>query len=133
MLIAVFGTAVAMTMPIFTALVGAAGRGLALIGFLGQLIAVPQVAPTLGTMLGLAVGIDYSLFIISRHPAPAARTAWSRRSRRRARSRRPAARCVFAGSTVIVALLCLYFGGVDLVRSLGYAAALVVPSRWSLR
>ena len=123
-LIAVFGTITAMTLPLFTAL-AALLVGLGLIGFLGELIAVPQVAPTLGTMLGLAVGIDYSLFIISRHQRQLRAGMEVHESAARALASAGGA-VVFAGSTVIVALLCLYFGGVDLVRALGYSAALVV-------
>ncbi len=61
-----FGTAVAMSLPIITALFGL-GTGLALIGIAGHVISVPSIAPTLATMLGLGVGIDYSLFIVTRH------------------------------------------------------------------
>jgi uncharacterized membrane protein YdfJ with MMPL/SSD domain len=61
-----FGTAAAMALPIATAIVGL-GVGLSVIGLLGHGIEVPTVGPTLGTMLGLGVGIDYALFIVTRH------------------------------------------------------------------
>ena len=61
-----FGTATAMALPIVTALIGLA-ISLALIKLLGHVAAVPSVAPTLGTMIGLGVGIDYALFIVTRH------------------------------------------------------------------
>ncbi len=119
-----FGTAVAMSLPIVTALFGL-GTGLALVGIAGHVISVPSIAPTLGTMLGLGVGIDYALFIVTRHlgflkdghpPAEAA-----------ARAAATAGGAVlFAGSTVVVALLALYFGGIPIVRALGYSAAIVV-------
>ena len=60
------GTVVAMAMPIAVAIIGVV-TGLSLIGLLGHVIDVPTVAPTLGTMIGLGVGIDYSLFIITRY------------------------------------------------------------------
>jgi len=123
-LLVVFGTVAAMAMPITTALM-ALLVGLALIGFAGELIDVPQVAPTLGTMLGLAVGIDYSLFIISRHQRQLREGIEPEESVARAIATAGGA-VVFAGTTVIVALLCLYFGGIELVRSLGYTSALVV-------
>ncbi len=123
-LLAVFGTAVAMTLPITTA-IAALVMGLALIGLIGNVINIPQVAPTLATMLGLAVGIDYSLFIISRHQRQLRAGMDPDESVARAIATAGGA-VVFAGTTVIIALLCLYFGGVDLVRSLGYASALVV-------
>ncbi|HNE89211.1 MAG TPA: MMPL family transporter, partial [Actinomycetota bacterium] len=43
------------------------GLGLAIVGLLSRLVFIPDVAPTLGTMLGLGVGIDYALFLITRH------------------------------------------------------------------
>jgi uncharacterized membrane protein YdfJ with MMPL/SSD domain len=45
----------------------AVGMGLAIIGLLGRLVYIPEEAPTLGTMLGLGVGIDYALFLVMRH------------------------------------------------------------------
>ena len=77
-LLLAFGTAVAMSLPILTAILGLA-VGLSFIGLLGHVITIPTIAPTLGTMIGLGVGIDYSLFIVTRY-----RT----RRRRRARDRR---------------------------------------------
>jgi RND superfamily putative drug exporter len=123
-LLAVFGTAVAMALPITTA-IAALVTGLALIGLFGNLINIPQVAPTLATMLGLAVGIDYSLFIISRHQRQLRAGMDPDESVARAIATAGGA-VVFAGTTVVIALLCLYFGGVDLVRSLGYSSALIV-------
>src|SRR5919106_4724353 len=61
-----FGTASAMPLPIVTALV-AVITGLSLVGLLGHVMNVPDVAPTLGLMIGLGVGIDYSLFVVTRH------------------------------------------------------------------
>ena len=58
-----FGTLVAMPLPIVTAIFGLA-TGLSLVGLLGHVIEVPSIAATLGTMLGLGVGIDYALFIV---------------------------------------------------------------------
>ncbi len=119
-----FGTAVAMTLPIVTALFGL-GTGLALIGIFGHVISVPSIAPTLGTMLGLGVGIDYALFIITRHLRYLRGGMEAKESAARATATAGGA-VVFAGSTVVVALLALYFGGIPIVRSLGYSAAIVV-------
>jgi RND superfamily putative drug exporter len=63
-----FGTVVAMGLPIVTAIVGLV-IGLSLITLLSQVAEVPTVAPTLATMIGLGVGIDYALFIVTRHQA----------------------------------------------------------------
>src|SRR5918994_581219 len=65
-LLIAFGTAAAMPLPIVTALL-AVLTGLSVIGLLGHVMEVPDVAPTLGIMIGLGVGIDYSLFIVTRH------------------------------------------------------------------
>ena len=61
-----FGTVVAMALPISTAIFTVA-IGLSLIGLLGHVMEVSTTAATLGTMIGLGVGIDYSLFIVKRY------------------------------------------------------------------
>ena len=61
-----FGTATAMMLPIVTAVLGLVAS-LAIIRLLGHVAEVPSVAPTLATMIGLGVGIDYALFIVTRH------------------------------------------------------------------
>ena len=61
-----FGSAVAMGLPIITALVGLVG-GLSIFALLGQTVQIPTTAPALATMIGLGVGIDYGLFIVTRH------------------------------------------------------------------
>ena len=123
-LVFVLGTVLAMVMPITTALVGVFS-GLALVGIAGTAITVPSIAPTLAIMLGLGVGIDYSLFVVTRHrrllddghPVPEAVARAIATS---------GGAVVFAGSTVILSLLCLYFGGIPQVRDLGYSAAIAV-------
>jgi uncharacterized membrane protein YdfJ with MMPL/SSD domain len=61
-----FGSLVAMGMPIISAVVGLAAA-LGLIGLLGHLLKIPIVGPALATMIGLGVGIDYALFLVTRH------------------------------------------------------------------
>ena len=63
-----FGTAVAMALPITTAILGLV-CGLSIVTLLSHVAEVPTVAPTLATMIGLGVGIDYALFIVTRHRA----------------------------------------------------------------
>ncbi len=123
-LVFVLGTVMAMVMPITTALLGVFS-GLAVVGVVGTVIVVPSIAPTLAIMLGLGVGVDYSLFIVTRY-------------RRLLEDGHPTAEAVaraiatsggavvFAGGTVILSLLCLYFGGIPQVRDLGYSAAIAV-------
>ena len=61
-----FGTIASMLLPILNAIVGLL-LTLAIIRLLGHATTVPTVAPTLATMIGLGVGIDYALFIVTRH------------------------------------------------------------------
>ena len=70
-LLLTFGTVVAMGLPIVTAIVGLVS-GLSIITLISHVTEVPTVAPTLATMIGLGVGIDYALFIVTRHQAAAA-------------------------------------------------------------
>ena len=119
-----FGTLVAMGMPIVSAVLGLLG-GISLIGLLGHLTTVPTIAPTLATMIGLGVGIDYALFLVSRYrverdegkevdEAVATAVATSGTA------------IVFAGGTVVIALVSLLVAGIPLVTSLGYASAFAV-------
>ena len=64
-LVLAFGTVTAMVLPIAVAIFGLFG-GLSLISLLGHVLSVPDVAPTVASMIGLGVGIDYSLFIVTR-------------------------------------------------------------------
>lgn len=123
-LVFTFGTIVAMGLPIVTA-VGGLVFGLSLITLLSHVATVPTIAPTLATMVGLGVGIDYALFIVTRH----------REHRRSGMSvNESAARAVagaggavlFAGCTVIIALSSLSVVRIPLVTVLGLTAALVV-------
>jgi putative drug exporter of the RND superfamily len=65
-LLIAFGSVVAMSVPIGTALLGLA-IGLSIISLISAVTDIGTVAPTLATMIGLGVGIDYSLFIVTRH------------------------------------------------------------------
>lgn len=123
-LVLVLGTVAAMLAPILTALVGVFS-GLAVVGVVGALIVVPSLAPTLGIMLGLGVGVDYSLFIVSRYRRLLEDGHDVREAVARATATSGGA-VVFAGGTVLLSLLCLYFGGIPQVRALGYSAAIAV-------
>ena len=70
-LLLVFGSAVAMGLPIITAVLGLL-CGLSVITLLSHVTDVPTTAPTVATMIGLAVGIDYSLFVVTKHRAQVA-------------------------------------------------------------
>ena len=62
----VLGSLVTMGMPILTAIVGL-GAALSVVGLLGHVLSIPTSGPTLATMIGLGVGIDYALFLVTRH------------------------------------------------------------------
>jgi RND superfamily putative drug exporter len=119
-----FGTAVAMGVPIVTAVVGLV-TGLSVITLLSHVVEVPTVAPTLATMIGLGVGIDYALFVVTRHLAQRREGIATPESVARATAMSGGA-VLFAGGTVMVALASLAVVGIPLVTTLGLTSALVV-------
>jgi RND superfamily putative drug exporter len=119
-----FGTATAMVMPIASAIVGLA-ISLSVIRLLENAIEVPSVAATLATMIGLGVGIDYALFIVTRHKLQLGDGMDLRESIARATATAGGA-VVFAGFTVVIALCSLAFAGIPLVSTLGFTAAIAV-------
>ena len=123
-LLVAFGTAVAMGLPIVTAILGLVGT-LSLITFIGHAVQVPSVSPTLATMIGLGVGIDYALFIVSRHRRLLAEGLEPNESVARAVATAGGA-VVFAGTTVVIALCSLAVAGIPLVSTLGFTAAISV-------
>jgi uncharacterized membrane protein YdfJ with MMPL/SSD domain len=120
----VFGSLVAMGTPIVTAVIALA-IGISSIGLLGHATSIPSVAPTLATMIGLGVGIDYSLFLVTKHLELLGDGVEVRESIARAVSSSGSA-IVFAGGTVVIALLSLSVAGIPLVSALGYTAAIAV-------
>src|SRR4051794_38538140 len=119
-----FGSLWATLLPLITAVL-ALGCGLSLTGLLAHAIDIATFAPTLATLIGLGVGIDYSLFVVTRH-----------RNAIKA-GRDPEAACIralntsgravlFAGATVIVALLGLLVLGVSFLNGVAVASAIVV-------
>jgi RND superfamily putative drug exporter len=119
-----FGTATAMVLPISSAIVGLA-CSLSIIRLLEHVVQVPSVASTLATMIGLGVGIDYALFIVTRHKLQLADGMDLRESVARATATAGGA-VVFAGFTVVIALCSLAFAGIPLVTTLGFTAAIAV-------
>lgn len=123
-LIAGFGSVVAAIMPMVTAAFSIT-VGLALVKLLATGYSINSSAPALATMIGLGVGIDYALFIVTRHrellaagtpPVIAAAAA----------NATAGTSVLYAGVTVIAAIVGLRFAGIPLITSLGAAAALVV-------
>jgi putative drug exporter of the RND superfamily len=123
-LLLVFGSAVAMGLPIITAVLGLL-CGLSVITLLGHVTDVPSTAPTVATMIGLAVGIDYSLFIVTKHRAQVSQGMEVHESIARAVATAGGA-VLFAGGTVAISLLALAVAGIPLVTTLGYTSAIAV-------
>jgi RND superfamily putative drug exporter len=123
-LLFVLGTAVAMSMPILLALT-AVGIGTSLLTITANFTSLNTVTPILAVMLGLGVGIDYALFIVTRFrqsladgesPVDAATTAVATAGRA----------VVFAGTTVAISISGLAIIGLDFVTKLGLGAASTV-------
>ena len=122
-LLLTFGSLIAAGLPLITAVIGV-GIGVLSILLTTAVVELNDVTPTLAIMIGLAVGIDYALFILSRYrverermPAPdaagmAVGTAGSA--------------VVFAAATVIIALAALVVAGIEFLSWMGLLAALTV-------
>ena len=123
-LLLVFGSAVAAGLPILTAVLGLF-CGLSVVTLLSHIADIPTTAPTLATMIGLAVGIDYSLFIVTKHRAQVAEGMEVHESIGRALATAGGA-VLFAGGTVAISLLALVVAGIPLVTTLGYTSAIAV-------
>ncbi len=119
-----FGTVVSMLLPIITAIFALAST-LAIIRILGHALSVPTVAPTLATMIGLGVGIDYALFIVTRHFRGLNEGLSMDESIARATATSGGA-VFFAGGTVTIALVSLAVAGIPLVTTMGLMAAIAV-------
>ena len=119
-----FGTLIAMGMPMITALIGLIS-GISAVYLLGKLVDVPTIGPTLATMIALGVGIDYALFLVSRHRQHLGLGLDPQEAAARSAATAGGA-VVFAGSTVILALLCLAVVKVPILSAMGYSSALAV-------
>jgi RND superfamily putative drug exporter len=119
-----FGTAVAMLVPIITAIFALVST-LSIIRLLEHATTVPTVAPTLATMIGLGVGIDYALFIVTRHFRGLGDGLEMNESIARSAATSGGA-VFFAGCTVTIALVSLAVAGIPLVTTMGLMAAIAV-------
>ncbi|QYG93934.1 MMPL family transporter [Iamia sp. SCSIO 61187] len=119
-----FGSLVAMGLPIATALIGV-GVGISGIGVLSAFTDLSSTAPVLATMIGLAVGIDYALFIVTRHRQNVAEGLDVEESAARANATAGGA-VVFAGLTVVIALAGLAVIGIPFLTVMGLGAAFTV-------
>ncbi|MDE3085737.1 MAG: MMPL family transporter [Acidobacteriota bacterium] len=120
-LLLVFGSVFAMALPLVSALVSL-GTAVALIGLLSHLLKMPQFSSQLVLLVGLGVGVDYALFIVTRHrqgllagrDVPASIVEAVDTSGRAV---------LFAGITVCIALLGMFALGVSFLYGLAVAAA----------
>ena len=119
-----FGSVVAMGLPILTALVGV-GMGFGILVALSHFITVPTFGPDMMIMIGLGVGIDYALFIVTRYRQGLAERQPPRDATIVALS--TAGRAVlFAGATVVIALLGLFVVGLPFMDGLATATIVAV-------
>ena len=123
-LILSFGSVLAMGLPIGVALFGV-GIGAGIITLLSNVMSVPDFAVTLGAMIGIGVGIDYALFIVTRYreglkagldPEQATVVALDTAGRA----------VVFAGFTVVISLLGMFIMGLSFINGLATGAAVTV-------
>jgi putative drug exporter of the RND superfamily len=119
-----FGTVVSMLLPILNAVLALLST-LAIIRLLGHVMSVPAVAPTLATMIGLGVGIDYALFIVTRHLRGLGEGLDIHESIARAAATSGGA-VFFAGCTVTIALVSLAVARIPLVTTMGMMAGIAV-------
>lgn len=119
-----FGSVIAMGLPIGTALFGL-GAGIAVITCLSAFVDMPSTSEMLASMIGLGVGIDYALFIITRHRAGLHRGLTIEDAA--GRSIATAGQAVLiAGGTVVIAICGLAVAGIPMITFMGIGAAIVV-------
>ena len=111
-------------LPLITAIFGV-GIGLTGLTAMSGVIEVSETAPTLATMLGLAVGIDYALFILARHRQNIGDGMEPREAAAQATATAGSA-VVFAGATVVIALVALMVVNIPFLSVMGLAAAATV-------
>jgi RND superfamily putative drug exporter len=119
-----FGSVLAMGLPIMTALFGI-GIGLGLVQLLANFVSMPDFASQLAAMIGIGVGIDYALFIVTRYRQllhdghqPEAAVVKSIKTAGKA--------VLFAGCTVVISLLGMFFMRLSFMNGLAIGASLAV-------
>ncbi|GHF64395.1 membrane protein [Streptomyces mashuensis] len=123
-LLITFGSLVAAGLPLLTAIIGV-GIGVSSITALAAALDLGNNTATLATMIGLAVGIDYALFIVSRYRAEIAEGREREEAAGRAVGTAGSA-VVFAGLTVVIALAGLAVVNIPMLTKMGMAAAFTV-------
>lgn len=123
-LLVAFGSVLAMGLPIGNALFGVI-VGLAGVNLLSNLVVMPSFVVELATMIGIGVGIDYALFIVTRYRQAMSDGAEPEQAVREAIATSGKA-VVFAGCTVIISLLGMFAMGISFVNGMALGAALAV-------
>jgi RND superfamily putative drug exporter len=123
-LLVTFGSFVAAGLPLLQAILGV-GISTALIYAATAVVSVNSTTPMLAIMLGLAVGLDYTLFVVNRHRAQLATGMDAEESAARALATAGSA-VVFAGLTVMIALAGLFVANIPFLTTMGIAAAFAV-------
>lgn len=123
-LVVMLGTFIGAGLPILTALVGV-GIATLIAMSLSDVLEMASVTPILGLMLGLAVGIDYALFIVNRHRQQLKKSTELRESIGLANGTAGNA-VVFAGTTVLIALLGLNITGIGFLGLMGSVGAIAI-------
>lgn len=123
-LLITFGSMAAAGLPLLTAVIGVGATLLGIAG-LASALDLPSTTTALASMLGLAVGIDYALFIVSRYREERAKGQPAREAAGLAVGTAGTA-VVFAGLTVVIALAGLFVIGIPILTSMGLAAAAAV-------
>jgi putative drug exporter of the RND superfamily len=123
-LIVAFGSVLAMGLPIAVA-VGGVGAGVGAIVLLSNVIDIPEPATLLGLMIGLGVGIDYALFVVTRY-REGLHAGRSPRDATFAAMNSAGRAVVFAGTTVVISMLGLLLVGIGWVGGVGVAVSATV-------
>ncbi len=124
LLLLMFGSLIAAAIPLVSAIFSVLA-GLSLLGLLAAAVTFPTTAPTIATLLGLGVAVDYGLFLVARHREQLD-TGMDVVASAKQSAGTSGAAIVVAGCTVVISILGLYLSGVGFVGSLGLAAAIVV-------
>jgi len=119
-----FGSIIAMGLPIALALFGIA-VGVAAMPLLTRLVEIPTFAPEMASMIGLGVGIDYALFLVTRHRENLTRGMTVAESAGRATATAGQA-IMFAGGTVVIAILGMGVTGIVAMTAAGLATSVIV-------
>src|SRR4051794_3818121 len=119
-----FGSLLGMLLPLLVAMAGV-GSGLLAVGLLSHAIGLSSIAPTLAALIGLGVGIDYALFIVTRHRTGLQAGLTPEQAALRALNTSGRA-VLFAGGTVVIALLGLLVLRLNFLNGLGIGSAVAV-------